>query len=67
MMMRSALQSLGAEGVEVSEPVAWTWTRKGGRRVFCTSLGHPDDFKDESFTALLRNGILWAAGATTYR
>jgi nicotinamidase-related amidase/type 1 glutamine amidotransferase len=56
-----------AEGVPVGEPVAWTWTRKGGGRVFYTSLGHPDDFKDESFTALLRNGILWAAGATLHR
>ncbi len=51
-----------AEGIPLAEPVAWTWTRKGGGRVFYTSLGHPDDFKEEAFTTLLRNGILWATG-----
>jgi nicotinamidase-related amidase/type 1 glutamine amidotransferase len=50
------------EGVDLAEPVAWTWTRKDGGRVFCTSLGHPDDFRDENFVRLLHNGILWAAG-----
>jgi nicotinamidase-related amidase/type 1 glutamine amidotransferase len=50
------------EGVAQAEPVAWTRTRPDGGRVFYTSLGHPGDFKEESFTALLRNGILWAAG-----
>jgi nicotinamidase-related amidase/type 1 glutamine amidotransferase len=50
-----------AEGVKQAEPVAWTWKRKDGGRVFYTSLGAPGDFKDESFTALLRNGLLWAA------
>jgi nicotinamidase-related amidase/type 1 glutamine amidotransferase len=51
-----------AEGIAQAEPVAWIRTRKDGGRVFYTSLGHPGDFKEESFTALLRNGILWAAG-----
>ena len=41
------------------EPVAWTNTHNGGR-VFYTSLGHPDDFKDPHFRRLLLNGILWA-------
>jgi nicotinamidase-related amidase/type 1 glutamine amidotransferase len=50
-----------AEGVKQAEPVAWTWKRPDGGRVFCTSLGAPGDFKDESFVALLRNGLLWAA------
>jgi type 1 glutamine amidotransferase len=45
-----------------SEPVAWT-REKGGRRVFYTSLGHPDDFKDENFVRLLTNGLMWAAKA----
>jgi type 1 glutamine amidotransferase len=43
------------------EPVAWTFTRAGGGRTFYTSLGSPSDFKNDSFTRLLRNGILWAA------
>ena len=42
-----------------SEPVAWT-REKDGHRVFYTSLGHPDDFKDENFIRLLSNGLVWA-------
>jgi type 1 glutamine amidotransferase len=41
-----------------SEPVAWT-REKDGRRVFYTSLGHPDDFKDVNFTRLLVNALAW--------
>jgi type 1 glutamine amidotransferase/nicotinamidase-related amidase len=44
---------------EPPEPVAWTNTHNGGR-VFYTSLGHPDDFKDPRFRRLLTNAILWA-------
>jgi type 1 glutamine amidotransferase len=29
--------------------------------VFYTSLGHPDDFKDESFVRLLTNAVFWTA------
>ena len=43
---------------EGTEPVAWT-REKDGRRVFYTSLGHPDDFKDENFTRLLVNALAW--------
>ena len=42
-----------------SEPVAWV-REKDGRRVFYTSLGTPDDFKDENFIRLLVNGLAWA-------
>ncbi len=44
-----------------SEPVAWTHSF-GMSRVFYTSLGHPNDFKEPSFTVLLENAILWALG-----
>jgi len=44
------------------EPVAWTHTHGGGGRVFYTSLGHIDDFKQDAFNHLLRNSIYWAAG-----
>src|SRR3954452_25481505 len=37
---------------EGAEPVAWV-REKDGRRVFYTSLGTPDDFKDPNFTRLL--------------
>ncbi len=44
---------------EPAEPVAWI-NRKGGARVFYTSLGHPDDFQEPAFRRLLLNGISWA-------
>jgi putative heme-binding domain-containing protein len=43
---------------QASEPVAWV-REKDGRRVFYTSLGTPDDFKDPNFTRLLINGLAW--------
>jgi type 1 glutamine amidotransferase len=49
------------------EPIAWTNTNKYGGRVFCTSLGHVGDFKQESFNRLLVNALRWAterAGST---
>ncbi|MCP5520071.1 MAG: ThuA domain-containing protein [Verrucomicrobiales bacterium] len=56
----TALISGAIEG-EPAEPVAWT--RLYGpkqARVFYTSLGHPDDFKEAGFRRLLLNGVLWA-------
>ena len=41
------------------EPVAWT-NRYKKSRVFFTSLGHADDFKNASFRQLLINAIFWA-------
>jgi len=41
-----------------TEPVAWTRTHKGGR-VFYTSFGGPDDFKDANFKQMLVNAIFW--------
>jgi len=43
------------------EPVAWTRLHNGGR-VFYTSLGHQQDFRDENFLRLLANAMFWAAG-----
>ena len=44
-----------------AEPVAWTH-EYGPRhaRIFYTSFGHPDDFKNNDFRKLLTNGIGWA-------
>ena len=42
-----------------AEPVAWV-NLVGTRRVFYTSLGHPDDFANPSFRRLLRNAVFWA-------
>ena len=45
------------------EPVAWTHLYGPHKaRVFYTSLGHPDDFKEHAFRQLLLNGISWALG-----
>lgn len=43
------------------EPVAWTHDLEG-RKIIYTSLGHPNDFKEESFQKLLHNAIGWALG-----
>jgi putative membrane-bound dehydrogenase-like protein len=43
-----------------TEPVAWV-REKDGRRVFYTSLGHPDDFRDPNFTRLLVNALAWTS------
>lgn len=47
-----------------TEPVAWTNTNKGAR-VFYTSLGHVEDFKNPAFRALLRNAVFWAIERAT--
>lgn len=41
------------------EPTTWIRTHRGGR-VFCSSLGHPDDFRQPQFRQLLVNAIFWA-------
>jgi type 1 glutamine amidotransferase len=44
------------------EPVAWTRNPANRGRLFYTSLGHPDDFKQEELQRLLANAIQWALG-----
>ena len=41
------------------EPVAWTHTCKKAR-IFYTSLGYVDDFKDPNFVRMLTNAVHWA-------
>jgi putative membrane-bound dehydrogenase-like protein len=40
------------------ESVAWV-RENGEQRVFYTSLGHPDDFRDPNFLRLLVNALAW--------
>ena len=47
------------EGRSEVEPVAWVNTNSN-RRVFYTSLGNPNDFKQPFFRRLLLNGMLWS-------
>lgn len=49
-----------ATAKDKTEPVAWTRLHKGGR-VFYTSFGGPDDFKDPDFKQMLVNAIFWTA------
>ena len=44
-----------------TQPVAWTRQYKKSR-VFFTTLGHPDDFAQESMRRLVVNAIYWALG-----
>lgn len=49
-----------------TEPVAWTRERAAGgrtQRVFYTSLGHPDDFRDPAFQRLLVNALGWCVAS----
>jgi hypothetical protein len=46
---------LGSNPGKPLEPVFWT----NGRRTIYTSLGHWDDWKDESFRNLMFNSVVW--------
>ncbi|MGO8751076.1 MAG: ThuA domain-containing protein [Thermoguttaceae bacterium] len=41
-----------------TEPIAWTRLNHGGK-VFYTSLGHPNDFREPVFSRLLVNALFW--------
>jgi len=56
-----AILLLTGKSGEHIEPVAWTRLHKGGR-IFYTSLGHQQDFRNEQFLRLLANAVLWVAG-----
>lgn len=43
------------------QPLAWV-KEEGNRRVFFTTAGHPEDFRNDDFRRLALNGILWALG-----
>ena len=43
-----------------TEPVAWTRVHNDGR-IFYTSLGGPDDFKNENFRRMLASAIFWTS------
>ncbi len=47
------------EGVDQSEPVAWT-NERNGQRVFYTSLGGPRDFEIDAFRTMLKNAMEWS-------
>jgi nicotinamidase-related amidase/type 1 glutamine amidotransferase len=53
---------IGAIPGQAEEPVAWTNAPASKNRVFYTSLGQIDDFRQTDFNRLLQNAIDWAAG-----
>lgn len=62
----AVVRTLGAEAVLVGsaldrdEKVAWV-CRCGAGRGFCTTLGHPADFRQGSFLRLLANAVAWTS------
>ena len=52
-----------ATGINVKQPVAWTFGNKFGGNSFYTSLGHKDDFLNPSFIKMLDNAVQWALSA----
>lgn len=44
----------------IENPVAWTWTSASGARTFMTTLGHPEDFREEAVQRLFVNAVHWA-------
>ena len=58
---RTKLLLMGTIPGHEPEPVAWTNTYNNSR-VFYTSLGSVDDFKNVQFRRLLINAVFWAMG-----
>ncbi len=50
--------SIVEKGERRTEPVAWI-NELGKQRIFYTSLGHPDDFKEPAFLQMLHNAVRW--------
>lgn len=46
----------------IENPVAWTWTSASGAKTFMTTLGHPEDFREESVQRLFINAVHWTLG-----
>ena len=51
---------IGKTGDLQADPVAWTNEYIPGSKLFYTSLGTPDHFKEKEFLNLLYNSIFWA-------
>jgi hypothetical protein len=44
----------------IENPVAWTWRSASGARTFMTTMGHPEDFRQEALQRLCINAVHWA-------
>ncbi|WP_374758161.1 ThuA domain-containing protein [Fibrella aquatilis] len=50
-------KSVNPDKAAIDNPVAWTWQNEWGGKTFLTTLGHPEDFRQESFQRLVINAI----------
>ena len=55
-------KSVNPDKAAIDNPVAWTGTNSYGAKIFVTTLGHPEDFQEESFQRLIINAIHWEIG-----
>jgi type 1 glutamine amidotransferase len=55
-------KSVNPDKPAIDNPVAWTWKNKANAKVFFTTLGHPEDFQQESLQRLTINAIHWLVG-----
>lgn len=55
-------KAVNADKAAIENPVAWVGTNSFGAKIFTTTLGHPEDFSNESFQRLLVNAIHWELG-----
>ncbi|MES2454230.1 MAG: ThuA domain-containing protein [Bacteroidota bacterium] len=55
-------KSVNPDKAALDNPVAWTWQTPAGGRVFTTTLGHPEDFNEESLQRLVINAVHWTLG-----
>lgn len=53
---------IGTREGKPAEPIAWIHQTPADGRVFYTSLGHVDDFKQPAVQKLLKNALAWASG-----
>ena len=58
LLMGKAVNPNTEEAIE--NPVAWTWKSASGAKTFMTTLGHPEDFREEAVQRLFVNSVHWA-------
>lgn len=55
-------KAVNPDKAAIDNPVAWVGTNSYGAKVFTTTLGHPEDFKEEAFQRLIINAVHWELG-----
>jgi hypothetical protein len=55
-------KAIKPEKPAIDNPVAWIGTNSYGAKVFTTTVGHPEDFQEDSFQRLILNAIHFQLG-----